>query len=367
MEIERRRDSKMINQETAKPETTTPASIITTTYSMWSLFRNCRKACELRYVRNLVPVERDKNLSFGSLIHECLEIWHGSRNIEMVRAHIDRSTSLRAVDEQQKSFWHHATAMMEGYVAAYPSETFEVEALERKFTGEIINPDTGAKSRTFCMRGKVDGIVKQDNAYYILEHKTASVLDSRYLDKLWCDMQITLYSKYIEETYNIPVAGVIYNVLVKARLKQGAGETEAEFEARRAELIAKSKTGKSSATRKMPESDEDYQSRLSDKYREPGMFHRELLYISKDQFRELEAELWELTQAYLDARRRGTWYRNTAYCFGNYGRACPYFALCRSGENPNVEGNLYTHESPHGELEGGEQSAGSPVSAPMVF
>lgn len=351
----------------AAEDMSTPANIITTTYSMWNMFRNCRKGCELRYIRNLVPVERDKNLSFGSLIHECLEIWHGSRNIEMVRAHIDEVTPLRFVDADQKSIWHNAMAMMEGYVAAYPAETFETIALERTFTGEITNPDTGAKSRTFQMRGKVDGIVKENGAYYILEHKTASVLDSGYLDKLWCDFQITLYSKYIEEAYNIPISGVIYNVLVKAKLQQGKGETEAEFEVRRSELLAKSKTGKTTATRKFPESDEDYQSRLAEKYREPGMFHREMLYISRDQFRELEAELWELTQAYLDARRRGTWYRNTAYCFGNYGRACPYFALCRSGENPNVEANLYTREAPHGELEDGAESAGSPVSAPMVF
>jgi len=52
--------------------------------------------------------------------------------------------------------------------------------------------------------------------------------------------------------------GIIYNVLVKARLQQSAGETEAEYEARRAELIAKSKTGKSSAQRKLPESDEAF-------------------------------------------------------------------------------------------------------------
>ena len=47
-----------------------------TTYSMWSLFRNCRKACDWRYQRELVPLERNHNLNFGSLIHECLEIWH---------------------------------------------------------------------------------------------------------------------------------------------------------------------------------------------------------------------------------------------------------------------------------------------------
>ena len=53
------------------------SELMTTTYSMWRLFRNCRKACEYRYLRDLVPLERDHNLAFGSVIHDCLEIWHG--------------------------------------------------------------------------------------------------------------------------------------------------------------------------------------------------------------------------------------------------------------------------------------------------
>jgi len=53
----------------------------TTTYSMWSLFRNCRKACEWRYIQELVPLERDHNLAFGTVIHKCLEIWHGGRDL----------------------------------------------------------------------------------------------------------------------------------------------------------------------------------------------------------------------------------------------------------------------------------------------
>jgi hypothetical protein len=53
------------------------SELMTTTYSMWRLFRNCRKACEYRYLRDLVPLERDHNLAFGSVIHDCLEVWHG--------------------------------------------------------------------------------------------------------------------------------------------------------------------------------------------------------------------------------------------------------------------------------------------------
>ena len=320
-----------------------------TTYSMWSLFRNCRKAVEWRYIHELVPLERDRNLSFGSLIHECLELWHRQRDLDLVLDLIDRRCAARAQDEDQKRDWHHATAMMKGYAARYPTEEFEVVALEKTFEGPIVNPATGAASRSFRLAGKVDGIVRQEGQYFLLEHKTASQVDSGYLDRLWTDFQITLYAHYVEQTMDIPITGIIYNILVKARLQQSKGETEDEYEARRAELLARSKTGRTTARRREPESDEDFQRRLGEKYADPEMFHREMLYLSRDRFDVLRAELWELTQSFLDARRRGIFYQNTSFCF-NYQRPCPYFALCRSNGNPNVIENFYQRVEPNEEL-----------------
>jgi hypothetical protein len=319
------------------------------TYSMWSLFRNCRKAVDWRYLQQLVPLEHDRNLHFGSIIHECLQTWHQRRDLEEVLALIGRLCPNRLQDENQRRDWHLATAMMRGYAARYLAEEFEILALEKTFEGPIINPATGAASRSFVLAGKVDGIVRIGGEYFILEHKTAAQLDGDYLEKLWTDFQITIYAHYIEQTMGIPITGILYNVLVKAKLQQGRGETEDEFQARRAELLARSKTGKTTAKRKLPESDEEYQARLAEKYGDPAMFHREMLYLSRDRFDILRSELWELTQAFLDARRRGVFYQNTAFCF-NYQRPCAYFALCRSNGNLNVIENFYQRVAPNEEL-----------------
>jgi len=322
-----------------------------TTYSFWNSFRNCRKACEWRYVKELVPLSRDQRLTFGSLVHECLEMWHGGSDLDCVLDYLDRSMPNRAQDESERSDWHLATAMMTGYAARYPSEDFEVVALEKTFEGIIINPTTGAPSRSFTIAGKVDGLVRMraTGEHYLLEHNTASQVDGDYLEKLWTDLQVTLYAHYIEQTLGIRIAGVIYNVLVKAKLQQGKGESEAEFEDRRSELVAKSKSGKSTATRKLPESDDDFALRLSAKYCAPDVFYREVLYISRDQFDAMKSDLWELTQQLLDCRRRDVFYRNTAYCF-NYHRPCAYYALCRSGGSENVIANFYETKPPHEEL-----------------
>ena len=319
------------------------------TYSMWALFRNCRKAVDWRYLQQLVPLQRDRSLHFGSIIHECLQAWHQRRDLDEVLASINRLCANRLQDENQRRDWHVATAMMRAYAVRYATDDFEIVALERNFEGPIVNPATGAASRSFVLAGKVDGIVRIGGEHFILEHKTASQVDGDYLEKLWTDFQITIYAHYIEQMMGIPITGILYNVLVKAKLQQGKGESEEEFQARRAELLAKSKTGKSTAKRKLAESDEDFQQRLAEKYGDPEMFHREVLYLSRDRFDILRAELWELTQAFLEAKRRGIFYQNTAFCF-NYQRPCPYFALCRSNGNPNVIENFYQRVPPNEEL-----------------
>jgi hypothetical protein len=203
-------------------------------------------------------------------------------------------------------------------------------------------------------------VVRVGSDHFLLEHKTASQLDADYLERLWTDFQITLYAYYVEQALGIPITGVIYNILVKAKLQQGKGETEEEFQTRRAELLAKSKTGKTTAKRKLPETDEEFQQRLAEKYAEPGMFHREMLYLSRDRFEILRSELWELTQAFLDARRRGVFYQNTSFCF-NYHRPCAYFALCRSNGNPNVLENFYQRVAPNEELRAPSGEANEPA------
>ncbi|HOK47886.1 MAG TPA: LAGLIDADG family homing endonuclease, partial [Bryobacteraceae bacterium] len=186
----------------------------------------------------------------------------------------------------------------------------------------------------------------------VITHNTASQIDADYLDKLWTDFQITIYAHYVERALNIPITGIIYNVIAKAKLQQSAGETEEEFRERYFALCAKNKSGKSTATRRMPETDYEFSKRLDEKYAEPGMFHREVIYLDRSRFEILQAELWELTKAMLEARRRGMYYQNTSQCFneGGYHRKCAYLPICKSGDNPVLTENLYTVVAPNEEL-----------------
>jgi RecB family exonuclease len=322
------------------------------TYSALNTFRNCPRKYKNRYIDNLRPRERAEALSFGSVIHAAIELWYRSPDTESrlpdVLAYIDDAFENRVVDSNQMVQWHLATAMIRGYAERYATEEFEIVEVEKEFVGEIRNPDTGRQSQTFRIAGKVDGIVRCHDGLYLLEHKTASTVDASYLDKLWTDTQIALYCYYLREL-GYPIVGVIYNVLLKSRLKQGKGETQEEYEVRHAELAAKNKSGKSTAKRQMPETDDEFQARLTEWYSRPEAFHREFIYLSEDRLAMLQDEVWEITQQYLDARRRGKWLLNTSNCFA-YQRPCEYLAYCQSGFNPNVADNLYEIALPNEEL-----------------
>jgi len=336
------------------------------TYTALDTFRNCPRKYRLRYVEGLRPRDRVETLAFGSVIHGALELWHSlpasdGNRLFKVQDYLDFRFGRRAADPVEKRQWHVAQAMMTGYAGRYAAEEFEVVALEKKFKAEVRNPETGRSSQTFHMEGKCDGIVRVGGELYLLEHKTASTLDGNYLDKLWTDTQIALYSYYLRQA-GFPIVGVLYNVLLKSRLEQRQGESEEEYCSRSAALAARNKSGKSSAKRQEPETDEEYAARLAGWYGRPEAFHRERIYLSEDRLAMLQEEVWEVTQQYLDARRRGKWLLNTSSCF-SFQRPCEYLPYCRSNFSEIVRGNLFDLVPPHEEL----SESAAPAEAGAAF
>ena len=332
------------------------SNLETVTFSMLKTLRNCQRKCKFRYFEGLIPRERNENLWFGSLIHECLELHYRNENWEDF---IDESTMNRDADPDKKRMWHYAHAMMKAYAAKFLTEPFVFfaedfygpPAIEKKFEVPIVNPSTGAKSRSFMLKGKVDGvIVMDDGRNMLLEHKTASAVDESYWEKLWTDFQITLYSQALEEELGIKIDGVLYNVLIKPGLRQSQEESEEDFEARKAKLLAKSKTGKTTASRREGEGDDEFRARLEGWFAEGDRFQRKEVQIVPEQKKEVKWEVWQNTQMLLDCRRNDVFCRNTDRCF-DYNRPCEYYPICRPGvDKEPIIGKDYVKSEPHVEL-----------------
>lgn len=307
------------------------------TYSMIRSFQTCRVQYDYRYNKNIVPVDTPHALYFGSAVHAALEAWFKYGDEEAARVAI-----LKEGLEEEDMI--KATVLVEKYIEHWGEEPFRVIGVEHEFSEPLINPKTRHPSRTFQLCGKADGIVLMDGEHYILEHKTCANISQEYLDRILIDTQIALYANAISRQLGVKVVGAIYDILEKPQIRMKKGETESEFEARRAELIAKSKTGKTTAQRKMPESAQEFGDRLREAITESN-FHREIVKFDDETMMEHCAEVWKIAEDI----RRGSLYKNTGSC-STFGCPCKYLNLCRcKGDLSKCEG-LYEFRRAHEEL-----------------
>jgi hypothetical protein len=288
------------------------ATYQTLTYSAISAFLRCQKEYQFRYVLNLVKkYDRVAPLFFGKLIHNCLAIWHLTKDILQATSPVGGPRDADSIK---------AYAMIEGYANHYgPDDVFSVTAIEEEFERHITHPDTGRKHSYFLMAGKKDGVVyyPEEDTYDVLEHKTTSSINTNYLERIWSDLQIQLYCLF--ETR--PVTGATYNILQKWNAKPRKNEKL-----------------------------EDYRKRLTEVYSSGSLFHRERIFFTEQHLHSTYVRIWNLADAIYKAIRTESFLHNPNNCFSVYGRKCPYYELCSSGESSIVKNNFYEIREPHEEL-----------------
>lgn len=306
-----------------------------TTQSSWTNFKTCRAKFRNRYIRNLVPANDDRvPLFFGKDWDRILNAHYTGQSPEPIIAASQFRATLVPMWHAYRQRW------------AMEDQGWEPVRMQIPFQGEIINPETGGASRSFVLAGVADGLWRQrsDGTLWLNENKTTSRIDADYLDRLWLDWQTTLYIAYLEPLVG-PIAGVLWNLAEKPSIKRSMGETDTEFEARLAEAKQPNR-----CKRKAVDTDEEWAVRLSEHFNtNPQKFHREVILLDRADIQQAKDELWDLSQSYLEARRRDAWYRNTSQC-KSYGRACEYLPLCRSRDNPIVMETQYRVEAPHQEV-----------------
>jgi hypothetical protein len=182
----------------------------------------------------LKPVEESPALRFGTVIHDALALHYSGLN---AFDHIDAfyakvlESRLPFDTEEVCNEWETAKIMMSTYKEIYPVETFVVVDTERiypRYVGALQGDD-------IYFAGRVDMIIaeKDDGLglmpflsknYWLMEHKTTSVLDDRYIERLELDPQITGYLFLMSSEYD-DVIGVQYNILRKPSIKKRQNES----------------------------------------------------------------------------------------------------------------------------------------------
>lgn len=223
-----------------------------------------------------------------------------------------------------------AYALIKGYHCRWWDEPGEVLAVEAEFEAPLVNPETGAASRTYQLGGKIDAIVRRDDRVWIVEHKTSGEdisPGSKYWQKLTLDAQVSTYLPGARALGFEP-AGVLYDVIGKPKLRP------LEANSRRAE----------------PESPEAFGRRIEQdiltdhtKY-----FVRGSIVRLADEERDAAYDTWRTAHGIREARRTDHHPRNPESCF-DFFRACEYFDVC-SGTTTIHDVTRYREERAHAEL-----------------
>ena len=85
-------------------------------------------------------------------MHKALEVWWNT---------VDLEAALAALAAEPDPYARAtADALMRGYHVRWKDEPIRVIAVERPFVAPLVNPETGAASRTVELAGKCDAIAE---------------------------------------------------------------------------------------------------------------------------------------------------------------------------------------------------------------
>jgi hypothetical protein len=297
------------------------------TNSRLRTWRDCKRRHRLVYLDGWRPRREEEALSFGRIAHDGLEGWWkaepGQRLHEAVVRITGRAQDLyqeAAVQELLRAYDRRWAASMEDY---------EVLAVEATFTAPLLNPMTGAASRTFLLAGKVDGIVREraTGRVLLLEHKTTSEpiddATATYWRRLAMDGQVSHY--YVgAEALGFQVEGCLYDVLLRPRLKPlKATPPESRKYTKDGRLYA--------AQREADETPAEYAARLrADMEAAPAKyFQRREVPRTEDDLRDYLFDAWAEARTLRESELAGRSPRNPEACH-RFGQ-CPFWEACANG------------------------------------
>lgn len=300
--------------------TTTALRLLTN--SEQKTHRRCSREHHISYELGIRSAQHDAPaLRFGTVIHKALEQWwRAAPELRLTYALASLPLELEPYELAR------ATEMLRGYDIRWRGEPLEPIAIEAEFRCALVNPATGAASRTFELAGKLDALVLNlaDGKVYIVEHKTSSdnlTPGSDYWAALRLDTQVSTYYAGARALGYEP-SGVIYDVLGKCKLRPLAATP---LDKRRY-----TKDGRPYAQqRETDESPDEYGLRVRDAIADAPdrYFVRGTVVRLEQEEKDAAWDTWQTARNIRDDEVTKRWPRNPDAC-RRFGRLCSYFEHC---------------------------------------
>lgn len=317
------------------------------TNSQLKTFRRCARLHFYMYLMGYRGVFDAEALRTGTIMHIGLEAWWRAEvdwlvaAIEAIRPHCESDYDFVRIG-----------VLLQGYDARWGDsrDEYEVLTVEHEFYAPLVNPQTGAASRTFELGGKMDVVVRKrsDGLVYVIEHKSTGDdigAGSYYWTHLQIDSQVSTYVA-AGKLMGHDVAGVVYDVIGKPKLRPSKATPE--------ELRKYTKRGELYANQRAEdETPDEFRQRLVDHIAEnPDRYYRrgDVVRLEADE-REAAFDAWQTARAIREAELANSHPRNPDAC-GQFGRVCEFFGVCTGSASLDDETKFKRVENVHQELSG---------------
>lgn len=142
------------------------------TQSAMRSYRSCPRKFQNRYVLRIRSVKKVETLATGKSVHAALDVFRRTCDLEAAKKALTTEDPFARAKEG---------AMLTGYAARWGDPT-GVIAIEQTFRIPLVNPETGAASRTFSLGGRVDAIVRAESAEAFVNPTNAPMLPGENLE-----------------------------------------------------------------------------------------------------------------------------------------------------------------------------------------
>lgn len=289
---------------------------------------SCPERHRIADVERVRPVERDRKLKLGSLVHEGRDqIWQGKHP---------------ELQHDDPFLLEAAMAILDCYLARWGFPEGET-ASEVKFSIPLRNPQTGAASPYWEFVGAIDDLFVGDigslvpgftgHGTSVGEFKTTTddiEPGSPYVERLRIDSQIS--SQWLgARSLGYEPQWCVYDIVRKPQL-QPLKKTEnvrmtIERRNKAGDITAPSRPCK--GQRLVDETPAEFGDRIRTAIvKNPDKYLRRVVVVRLEADHERAAwDFWNTAAQIRISRRTGRWHRNTGNC-KQWGRLCEYFPVC---------------------------------------
>ena len=296
------------------------------TVSEQKCFQRCPREHLYSYGLGVSPLVVAESLRASALVRKGLEAWwraaHAGGPTETWLA-----AALAAIAPFDDNVFDRVRAeeLVAGYHARWADEQLEVLGVGIDFALPLINPATGAPSKTFRLGDTITALIRRPSGQtWVVEHRTTSEelgQDGDYGRRLRLDAQVATFVLGARSLGN-EVAGCLYDVIGRVKLQP--------YEPTAPESRKYKRDGTLYANqRERAETVEEYRARVREHIAtnpERYFARGEVTRTAEDE-RDAAFDAWQTARAIADASRLRRAPRNEQACV-RYGRTCAYFDVC---------------------------------------